>query len=363
MQLLQPGGKVKVQSLATNLLHFAMSLSLVTLAACGNPTNSKSQIQLQNEDEQSTSNSIVGGKPVPEYSALSGSIAGLVIVKQLNAQMANSLRAQGINIPKQNITTAICTGSILSDSIILTAAHCVFDDAGEKTVQIIAIFGGNLIEIAKSKEKMKLLGRPVVGYKISPLYARNKDLPANNGDVAVLRFNGGLPAGFQPAVLAPKLDMIKPTDRVILAGYGITGNKVVTNAQGQPVHDSSGNLQYKPNQANSSGTLRYVTTTILGGVVPSNSTRGGDDVQFVPNTKTTEIGVDQSKGRGACEGDSGGPAYAFVNGKIYLWGITSRGEKSCSSYGIYSNALVYAPWIAKVSRELLGTTNKSVASR
>jgi hypothetical protein len=42
---------------------------------------------------------------------------------------------------------------------------------------------------------------------------------------------------------------------------------------------------------------------------------------------------DQTGGQGACEGDSGGPAYATVNGQKMVVGVTSFGDMACAQSG------------------------------
>jgi secreted trypsin-like serine protease len=108
-----------------------------------------------------------------------------------------------------------------------------------------------------------------------------------------------------------------------------------------------------PIESNSSGLLRYTTSTVTGGLASARKSGGQEELQFIPNTRTSEIAVDQTRGRGPCLGDSGGPAYTLVASKLYLWGVSSRGDASCSSQAIYTNILSYLPWIEKASQELL----------
>ena len=190
------------------------------------------------------------------------------------------------------------------------------------------------------------------------MYKLKKDSPINNGDIAVLKFAGGLPAGFVTATFAPSLDAVKAGDRVILAGYGITGNKPVLGTNGQPMKGPDGDIIYQPIDKESSGVLRFTVTKIAGGLALDKTQQ---KIEIGPNTKTTEIAVDQTE-RGACQGDSGGPAYAYVNGQKFLWGVTSRGDGSCRTFGIYTNALVYGAWIKKVSAELLALQNTSTVN-
>lgn len=334
--------------------HISILLISFALLACGQNQEGQNAIY-----QNSPADQIVGGRQIREEAVPASGIVGLIIVKQLSRQGASLAKVQGGQVSNQNIATSICTGSIITEQLILTAAHCVFNDPGEKLLQVIAVFGGNMIKIAQDKELLKKVGRPVTALRISPLYKLKKDTPINNGDIAVLKFAGGLPPGFVTATFAPSLDAVKAGDRVILAGYGITGNKQVMGTNGQPMKGPDGEFLYEPIDKNSSGLLRYTVTKVIGGLTLNPSKQS---IEMSQNTKTTEIAVDQKDGHGACQGDSGGPAYAYINGKKYLWGVTSRGDGSCRTYGIYTNALVYGAWIQKVSRELLALPNTSAVN-
>jgi hypothetical protein len=50
-------------------------------------------------------------------------------------------------------------------------------------------------------------------------------------------------------------------------------------------------------------------------------------------------------GEGACHGDSGGPAFAEIDGVWHQIGMTSWGDPSCSSTGHYQRLDVLAPWL------------------
>ena len=63
----------------------------------------------------------------------------------------------------------------------------------------------------------------------------------------------------------------------------------------------------------------------------------------------TEVLLDQTQGKGACHGDSGGPAFIKTKENLKLWGVTSRGsgsgENDCSGYSIYTRINSYTRWI------------------
>ncbi|MES2857178.1 MAG: trypsin-like serine protease, partial [Bdellovibrionota bacterium] len=83
------------------------------------------------------------------------------------------------------------------------------------------------------------------------------------------------------------------------------------------------------------GKLRFVKTTILD-----------------PAYGKSELTVDQSKGKGACYGDSGGPAYVEIEGKLHVAGVTSRGEEECLIATIYTSTAAHVDWISEASQRL-----------
>lgn len=57
---------------------------------------------------------------------------------------------------------------------------------------------------------------------------------------------------------------------------------------------------------------------------------------------------DQTKGSGACSGDSGGPVFISIDGTYYLTGIVSKvyeGSESCSEYALYVNPIFHMDFI------------------
>jgi hypothetical protein len=109
----------------------------------------------------------------------------------------------------------------------------------------------------------------------------------NANDVSLIKFPGGLPAGYEPAKILPPSVHLQDGETVTLAGYG-------ESDPGQ-----GGN--------NGAGILRKVDVSI------KNATYS-----------QSEVLLDQTQGRGSCHGDSGGPAFVEMNGELYLWGVTSR---------------------------------------
>ncbi|MGZ3721920.1 MAG: S1 family peptidase [Bdellovibrionales bacterium] len=206
----------------------------------------------------------------------------------------------------------LCTGVLITKNRVLTAAHC-----GNEMRQGIILFSTDLSTTDQS------LRRPVTGVKVQPHFGETLDRiearpgrPVNSlknwGDLAVMSFSGGLPRGFTPALIAAS-DAVNDGDPVILAGFGLLDGREKTQAQ----H------------------LNAVTVPVK-------------KAQY----SKSEFTVDQSGGKGACHGDSGGPAMIASNGKFYLVGITSRGfDDNCVKATIYTRVSFFIDWIQEAIAE------------
>ena len=93
-------------------------------------------------------------------------------------------------ISSQEGGQALCTGSIISENTILTAAHCVDNEPQD----LHLIFGNDIKKV--SNENMRKADKFVV----QPNWQQH--LPSGEGDLAIIHFQGDLPVGFVPVVLA-----------------------------------------------------------------------------------------------------------------------------------------------------------------
>jgi hypothetical protein len=144
--------------------------------------------------------------------------------------------------------------------------------------------------------------RMVVGYEVHPGWSR--DIQHSDAhDIAVIRIREGVPQGFGPATLPNRRLVLSRGTHVVLAGYGVTDG----------IHPAF----------STTGTLREVSVDVFG---PYGA---------------TEVLVDESHQKASCGGDSGGPAFVEVNGALVLWGLTSRGDTSCSTEGVYTRVDSY----------------------
>jgi secreted trypsin-like serine protease len=168
---------------------------------------------------------------------------------------------------------SLCTGTVLASDIVLTAGHCVAPAASYR-----------VLTADRSPP-----GFSVNTIMVNPRY-NPKDYASGRvtADVALLKLSAPLPADVAPVTLAPS-PTVQAGDRFIITGYGTTnyGNETgigAVRAAEMVATGRPGNLQ-----------IRLVDP----------STRG------------------ERRGSGACTGDSGGPVFIEIDGKLGLVGVIS----------------------------------------
>ena len=221
-------------------------------------------------------------------------------------------------------TGFICTGSILSSNIVITAAHCL-GETGKATLTVI--FETDIHADGQSINKNHTV-KVVNQRKPSDSLPTTQDTDWD--DIAILELASPIPSNYQPATILSDPSAIQAGTNVLLAGYGIDVPAPPTN----------------PSDDGGAGVLREVSQTVLN-----------------PNYGQTEVlvslqGSDGSP-QGACHGDSGGPAFIQQpDGSLLLFGVTSRLTKEdqvanngnaqdyqCAKDMVYSNILTHIDWI------------------
>ncbi len=80
------------------------------------------------------------------------------------------------------------------------------------------------------------------------------------------------------------------------------------------------------------------TLTFVGFGVSNGNTQTGDGTKRFVDMAIQSVGATQFQyavpGKNTCNGDSGGPAFANVNGEMLVAGVTSYGDASCTQYGV-----------------------------
>lgn len=226
--------------------------------------------------------------------------------------------------PVQSSTVALfdgeglCSGSLVSADLIVTAGHCVTKNWRNMRV----LFGLDVRAMLNPNSRGGAEAQ-VVGALVNPGFHGDSGR-VDQDDIALVRFEGGLPQGYAPAALLPTGAQLQNGETVLLAGYGITEPQSAAGAGG------------------TAGVLRKVEVQILKA-----------------NFGRTEVLLDQTHGTGACHGDSGGPAFAEVEGRMFLWGVTSRGYPSrapddCAHDSVYTNIDAQLQFLHEAANQLQG---------
>lgn len=305
----------------------AVTMLLTFLASCAPESKDLPTYQNQSTTENSA---IVGGvNATLDYQKANG-IVGLTIL------MEDKFGQQG---------TATCTGTLIARNIVLTAAHCIAED-GIKAIAVI--FATDDSKVTKDEVRYAVDGTIHQDFLKGVDQSSNTDTTAWN-DLAILKLSADAPVEFKTARLPASINDVNllPKSKVTLSGFGIT-NAVVRRV----VKDKKGNQRILELPSSGSGVLRKIDGILVK--------------QMSADKK--EIILDQSKSKGACHGDSGGPAFVqTADGSTMQVGVTSRGTNklgNCDESAIYTNVAAHLPWIAETSAKLVAkSTATQVATK
>jgi secreted trypsin-like serine protease len=205
-------------------------------------------------------------------------------------------------ILRQDIWYPVCTASIIADDLILTAAHCL---NWSNSDEVRVAFDAQPLSFSMQnnpKSRVDVLAKfqtvAVEEFVIHPLYEKSE----YNHDMALLKLKGTIPKGFFSVPLLPQadLEMLSPKRKyqVTLAGFGMIDEDPQTESK----------ILRKTKVSARFNELLFVT--------------------------------DQTEGTGGCHGDSGGPAYFEIKGRLFLVGVT-HGPKvenpDCHHEGVWGN--------------------------
>lgn len=295
-------------------------LSVVSIVGCSSENESIQSVQ--NLDQ----NSVIGGAEVAKADA----IARFTV---------------GIYDQKNNF---ICTGSLISENKVLTAAHCIEAVA----TQVFIVFDLNFKAV--DSKNMNVLRQAKALY-VHPGYNDKQDdsdaTTMDTNDIAVIEFEGSLPEGYKPIEFLKDQKILKRGTEVHVAGFG--ANEVTEEEV------TKRDRQFRKELANgdvycSDEKLTYCFRIDFLG---SETLRTGA-VQ-IQGFSEKEIRLSEAKGQGTCVGDSGGPLFYISENDYLLVGVTSRGSVTCDGPAIYTNALEYLDWIQNPSSTSNSTSSTS----
>lgn len=179
-----------------------------------------------------------------------------------------------------------CTGTLVGPRTVVTAAHCV---SGFTASSMKFVLGPKLTTATAT------LG--VASIKAHPNYNATQI----TNDVGILTLSADAPIA--PMKLLGSMDASWAGTNLTFVGYGANNGNTQTGY----------------------GTKRFVDMAI-------QSVSATQFQYAVP-------------GKNTCNGDSGGPAFANVNGEMLVAGVTSYGDENCTQFGVDTRVDAFASFI------------------
>ncbi|WP_413944365.1 S1 family peptidase [Bdellovibrio sp. HCB-162] len=235
-----------------------------------------------------------------------------------------------------------CTGTIIRKDLILTAAHCVHKVAFKNQIYFTLNMEETMMEgdprayvslvDPETGEKFILHKSARLASKviINDLYNESVEeasVENDSGDLALLKFEGGLPKGYEPARLLDNTKLLKKNVSVHIAGFGATDVGVEEISEkdrhryemlGSSIVEDEGKL--------------YAISYAQGSQLKTAQ------VKYEEEAPNEIVVLSQNENGAACSGDSGGPAFVKNdNGEYLLFGVAAMSDITCSTTSYYTN--------------------------
>ena len=258
-----------VQNLKTRFVGTVAMAGLgLGLMAC-----SPSQPQISKGD---LANGIVNGQTAQQNDIAAGGLAESVVFIQTKLSDTEG---------------AACTGTLIANNIVLTAAHCLSDDHDPKKMAVAL----HALDLTSSVRPVGMIVFHVKALTANPGYAPNDPNGHQQNDLAVLLLDSNVPAGTRVAQLPAASFNVETLNSILTIGYGQSDDKHST-----------------PDQQSGAGVLRYTTF--------GSDASGQKQFEVAPTTSDVPAFIQgmilaAAQDTSVCHGDSGGPLMAMSGSK------------------------------------------------
>jgi hypothetical protein len=202
---------------------------------------------------------------------------------------------------------SFCTGSLIAQDLVLTAAHCVSPGADYKLI-LPGEPPPRLLDVRRIASHPQFNVTAIQAHRAS-------------ADVALLQLAEPLPASKTPAPLGAPVIPIQVGARLTIAGVGVT----------------------RRGEGKSGGTIRAADLAVTG--------KPGTLQIRLADPLTSNL----REGLGACTGDSGAPAFEMQGGRAVIVGVVSwstgpNNADGCGGLTGVTPLNLYRDWILRTAR-------------
>jgi trypsin len=221
-----------------------------------------------------------------------------------------------------NGTAGVCSGTVVSSNLVLTAGHCA-EDASKGTIEPasgFAVVTGRIDSSDTASGQVSTVSQvlPYPGYRPADAY----------GDAALLELTTPTSAPAVPLATASDLGLLSAGTSGLIAGWGLLSGT----------------------DADLPTALHWASTVVQA--AQYCTTKYGPSID--PNSELCAVGA-PSLSTGTCQGDSGGPLIAFrTDGTPVEIGVTSRGPSGCvtNEPDIFTRVDLLSSWEAAQAASL-----------